>query len=309
MNDDAELLKKVQWCFKKNLNKTIFSQLMLFLAQVLIVTVVVVFNNALSQIAGMFMVLPLAFAGAACVLLFQYGFLIILYKNYAGQYAVLGDLLSGLRDFKRMYPAAGLFILLEIAPIIIAVGVSLALHVMYPNLNLLNFNMLSLFALLFAALLVLMILPFAFVWFEMYTRPSIKTLTAFKASAQLLKGNKIRMLVFVIKAAGVFLLVVALIYGIDVASNITLLVRGATGVDTQSSIFFRALAFLSGGIAGRVLDFVYYVCSFAAVGKAGYALAALYCSLTINARDPALQSDAQSVPPVILLSGPDENTP
>jgi len=126
MASDDELLKNIDSCFKIHLWKTVFSQAALFVAQMLIVSVVLVFVMALPQAGSIALSLPLMLAAGACVLLFQYGFLVIIYKIYTGKPAVIGDLLCGVRDFKRMFVAACLFIMLELSSSLVTFAVFFA---------------------------------------------------------------------------------------------------------------------------------------------------------------------------------------
>ena len=295
-NNDAELLDAINICFKKNVLKTFAAQAALFACHFAVFSTAIFAFLLTGQTTTAMLVLgiPLALAAGAFMHLFHSGFAVILYKLYTRQGAVLGDLLSGVRDIKRQYAAGILFVLIELA-CLLAVAVVFAvsgapLESFDDSLKAILF-----FVLVYCALLALCMAPFSFVWFELYNNRSIKPLEAFASSARLLKKNKPRLLILVMKSCGIFLLIAAVIYIFQASSILSLLLAEtgqAQNAANSPAFFLRAVNFFTQGASGKLFLAVYHAACFVALNKAVYALAAFYAKQKSAARgaDNSLES-------------------
>jgi hypothetical protein len=135
-------------------------------------------------------------------------------------------------------------------------------------------------AAIFGALLLLCILPFAFVWFLLYDNPGMRARAAFFASARLLKGNKLRLVFLVARSCGVFLALALAIYGFNAAAMLSSLVTGGAESVPGTGFFTRAVLFVTEGNSGAVFSAVSYAAGFVTISKAGFALAALYTRIS-----------------------------
>jgi hypothetical protein len=309
MESDDKLLQRISACFRANLGKTVFSQAALLILQTVIITVTVVIIFMLPQTAAIIAGLPVLFASCASLLLFQYGFFVILYKLYTGKPAIFGDLFGALSDLKRISAAACFFILIETGCVIVIAGLFFAATAALPNLTADSFRLLSLFAAGYALLLITAVFPFAFVWFELFLHRSMTAFSAFASSARLLKGNKLHLLIFVCKSAGAFLLIAVVIYGFNIASMLEFLTSETGDGGESSGIFMRIVAFFSRGSSGRIFSMLYYIAAFTAIIKAGYAVAAFYLRLT--GYSERIEETQSRLPPVIYLpvyTGDDSGT-
>jgi hypothetical protein len=289
--ETAELLEKINLCFKTNLWKTMFSQVMLFLSQMAGVTAAVGIILALPQSAAMVLGIPLILCTGAYLLLFQYGFSVILYKLYTGKPAILGDLWSGLRDIRRLFGAAMLFILIGMVMGLLCTGAYLGLNAAFPSFDFSAPRFLTLFGVFYFAVLLLAEFPFLFVWFELYLNPRLTPLGAFKSSARLLRGKKTALAFLVLRSAGVFLASAAVIYVVNFFALF--------GSEAEGGLPGLA-GLLTGGAVGTALDVVYYGASFVVITKAGYALAAYYALLASG------PEGAPALPQVFELPPPEE---
>jgi hypothetical protein len=303
MNGDKELVRAINACFKKNLVKTVVTQCALLVSHIAAVSVVMLLMLILPGSVMMILGIPLMFAVCALVLIFQYGFAVILYKLWTFKRAVIGDLWSGMRDVRRLGGAAALFVLIELACMLAAAALFFALG-FSPDFSAavssadpaaqsaalpLESPLASMFILaaFFGALLLLCILPFACVWFLMYDNPRMKAREAFLSSARLLKGNKLRLIFFLVRSCGVFLALALVIYGFNAAAMLSALVTSGAESVPQTEFFTRAVTFVTAGNSGAVFSAIYYAAEFIAISKGGFALAALYASVIAGTRVPA----------------------
>jgi hypothetical protein len=250
--------------------------------------------------------IPLILAAGAVLLLFQYGFMVILFKLYSGRRAILGDLLCGIRNIKRMFGSACLFILIGAAAALVSSGVFLAAASVFPAIKVDNLQFVSIFVVLYLVLLILAVLPFAFAWFEMYLKPEMTTIAAFKSSARLLKGKKAALAALILRSAGLFLLSAGVIYALNISALVGAFLYGTAGetgaAPETAPGFLRAVYFLTNGTAGTFLNLAYYAATFVAVIKAGYALTAFYTGL---ASPPEYRPGPSALPQVIELPPPE----
>jgi hypothetical protein len=292
MSGDKELARAVSACFRKNLLKTVVTQCALLVSHIAAVSVFMTFMLVLPDSVMMILGFPLMFAACVLVMVFQYGFAVILYKLWTFKPAVIGDLWSGMRDFRRLGGAAALFVLIELGCMLAVTVVFLALG-LAPDFSAaapagdsaalgLEPQLKSMFflAAIFGALLLLCILPFAFVWFLLHDNPGMRARAAFFASARLLKGKKLRLVFLVARSCGVFLALALVIYGFNAAAMLFSLMAGGAESVSEAGFFTRAVMFVTEGASGSFFSAVYYAAGFITISKAGFALAALYTRIS-----------------------------
>jgi hypothetical protein len=139
------------------------------------------------------------------------------------------------------------------------------------------------------SLAVAALLPFAFVWFELFSNSAEKAPQVFKKSARILTGQKRRLLTLCCRSGGIFLVAALALY----AFNFAML---SSPIPDLPDLGIHAEApkiVLPAGISA-VFDIVYYIVAAVALLKVVFALAAFYSELTVP--DTTLQLPGLELP-------------
>ncbi|AEE16319.1 DUF975 family protein [Treponema brennaborense] len=309
MECNKVLLDSVNAAVRRNLGKAVIALALLLLCSSLIAPAVLL--SAAGGDSGMFFSVVLAAAAVVFLLVMQYGFTILLAKLYRGDRAVLGDLFCGFRDFKRVCLLSVLFgvAAIVLCGVIVPAGMALffasgremttaAVMSLVPVLT---------FVCLIAYWLAVM-LPFAFAYFVLYDNPSFTVRQVFKAAARLMRGYRLKFLLFVLRVGGWWLAAAVVSY--------------AVGFVLSGSVSAALLAESRGVASGvfslaRILDAVYFVCAYMALirvtmGGAAYYGARIADSPSASGPIPLPDTSALSDAPALPLAGdsalpPDEN--
>jgi hypothetical protein len=283
MKDNRVLVEQINRCFKANAGKAVFS-----IAALLVSQMVIVFSLVLMlQVFPAILLLPLAVFAATALFIVQYGFVTLLYKLYTGKRAVIGDLFFGFRDIRRIGKAALLFFSLDCAVFVLCVILTAVIASAVPGMAL-SRMILTAFVIYGSSLLVVL-LPFAFVWFELFSNSKEKAPQVFKKSARILTGQKWRLFALCFRSGGIFLVGALALY----AFNFTML---SSPIPDLPDLGIHAEApkiVLPAGMSA-VFNIVYYIMAAIALIKVVFALAAFYIELT--APDTTLQLPGLELP-------------
>lgn len=215
MESEIELVHKVRLCMSRNLSKLAIAMLLLGILTLLIMSFSIapmagVIMTGTMSVASIISLLVSVIAVSAINYVLQYGFFVLGLCLYRKEYAVLGHLFAGFRDFKRAF-ITGLFYTLIYTTVlfIISFALSFGVAVSFVSEVMQEFNTL-LIILGGVSILVLGILylRYGFVWFILYDQPKLGVKDALRESALLTQGKRLTFIVFCIKSAGVFLAIV-----------------------------------------------------------------------------------------------------
>jgi hypothetical protein len=283
MKDNRILVEQINRCFKANAGKAVFSTGALLVSQMGIMFLLVL----LLQLFPALLMLPLAVFAAIALFIVQYGFVILLYKLYTGKGAIIGDLFFGFRDIRRIGKAALLFFSLDCAAFVLCAILIVVIATVFSSMGL-SRMILTAFV-IYGLLMIAVLLPFAFVWLELFSKPDEKAPQVFKKSARILTGQKRRLFALCCRSGGIFLVAALALY----AFNFTML---SSPIPDLPALGIRAEApkiVLPAGISA-VFDIIYYIMAAIALIKVVFALAAFYIELT--APDTTLQLPGLKLP-------------
>jgi hypothetical protein len=136
---------------------------------------------------------------------------------------------------------------------------------------------------IYGSSLLAVLLPFAFVWFELFSNAGEKAPQVFKKSARMLTGQKKRLFALCFRSGGVFLVAALALY----MFNFTLL---SSPIPDLPDLGIHAEApkiVLPAGISAA-FDIIYYIVVAIALIKVVFALAAFYVELTVPDTTPQL---------------------
>jgi hypothetical protein len=119
------------------------------------------------------------------------------------------------------------------------------------------------------------LLPFAFVWLELFSNPKEKAPEVFKKSARILSGQKRRLFALCFRSGGIFLVSAFVLY----AFNFIMLSSPIPDIPALGIQAEAPKIVLPAGISA-VFDIVYYIMAAVALIKVVFALAAFYTELT-----------------------------
>jgi hypothetical protein len=283
MKDNRVLVEQINRCFKANAGKAVFSTGALLVSQMLIMFSLVV----LLQLFPAILMLPLAMFAAISLFLVQYGFVTLLYKLYTGKKAIIGDLFFGFRDIRRIGKAALLFFFLDCAVFVLCVILIAVIASVFPGMEL--SRMIFTVFVIYGLLIVAVLLPFAFVWLELFANPNEKAPQVFKKSARKLAGQKRRLFALCFQSGGIFLVGALALC----AFNFILLSSPIPDIPAFGIHAEAPKIVLPAGISAA-FDIIYYIMAAVALIKVVFALAALYIELTVP--DTTLQLPGLELP-------------
>ncbi|MDR3284767.1 MAG: hypothetical protein LBS97_06285 [Treponema sp.] len=278
MKDTAALAARINHCFKANAYRAVFATGVLLISQILIIFCVF----ALVQTMPSLFALPLLILAGIFLLLVQYGFSVIMYKLYTRRRAIIGDLFSGFRDIRRVGGAAVIFFAIDCGVCLLCVIFALAFRGAFPGM-VTGLSRLVLTAMLFYGVCILLaLLPFAFVWLELFSNPQMRSREAFKKSARLMRGHKLHLLELCLRAGGISLLIALGLYVLNfVLFTPVMPDLSVLGITAEAgALVVPETKTALPGMVSALIDMVYYIASVIALIKALLSNSALYTELT-----------------------------
>lgn len=275
MEDVKTLLGKVNLSLKKNLGKTIIALLLVFLISACLAPVAMILvasGGAMVSLSAI--VMPLF---AMILFMLQISFAQMCAKMYREEPCVLGNILDCFRDWRR---CGGLGLIYGLASVIICfvvvlsgMGVLLILSGGDPNYfqseNTLA-TLLSVFPVMImicmVAFFLLVLLPTSFTHLVLMDNKELPLITAIRENFRLLKGKKIQLMSFLLRAGGFWLLgaVVFMVAGFVIVSVMYQQLETATGLLT-------ALRLVS-----QICDMLYFICVYTTLIRLVTAVAVFY---------------------------------
>ena len=228
--------------------------------------------------------LILLFLSVSCIFVLSYGFIILILRLKRAEFSSIGYIFIGFRDYRRILPASLLLslgtilsmVICEIGVLIFRVQFQAAInaHGMIP--------VMSLIAIVFMFLSVIVLLRFVFVWPVMWDNPSMRALTAFRISMEIIRHRIIRFVEFELCAGGKSLVIAVSLFVISAI------------MPSETKGFLNFLMF--------ILGFVYFISLYSAAIRMLMALPVFYDSCIAP---PAERKDSESVLPPQLRELPD----
>lgn len=267
MKNYRQMAQTLNSCLRVNMWKALFSFLMMSVLESLFMTsfsffAMLIISSRENSIAVFVISLIFLFVGFVFVMILQYGYQVLLLRMLRNEYVTLGFLFNGFRERKRIAKASALYSLGFILAFIFCQIVVLVLKIRNPDF----FTGLSLpelagriFAIYMIFVLVLLV-PFSFVWVCLADNPNEKVLRCFKKSFVLMKGRCFRFCGFVIYAGGFWLAAAAVIYALSL-----FLPKNLSG----------AASFLA-----SIFEFAYFIAAYTAFVRMCMAVPLFYLNVT-----------------------------
>src|SRR5574344_988920 len=212
-------------CARKNMSKAVFAILLYTILQSVIFSISMVPLLASSvgggvATAGQTFQLPstpmlaftliLCFVATVICIMLNYGLFVIMARMVEKKYVTIGYLFSGFKN-KKVRKAAILFaVLFSIATIICAVVMALCEFKTQTPTDMDQTTLMSAISvvfIVFMGIMVLLLLPFTFVWMILYTDKNITSFKSFVISARLMFGHVFHFIGFLLAAGGMNLVI------------------------------------------------------------------------------------------------------
>ncbi len=274
MNDS---IKKVQMCMAQNIPKFVISLLLMGMITTLMMafTILPIASAIMStstSISSMIMLIVITVAVSSIQYVLQYGFFVLVFLLYTGNYAVLGHLFSGFRDFKRAF-IIGLIFTSVYMIILLGISFAFALLLSAEIITLTFDTLLVILGLISFVVLAVLYVFCAFSWFLLYENHRMTVKEALLQSISITSGARITFVKFCVRCASYFL-PVAIICIVVIQAPLFI-----PAIDSTSHLYVSLVS---------VLNFLYIICMYVTLMRISIAFAAWYVSYTESA--PAMQA-------------------
>lgn len=273
MEDTQILLGKVNLSIRKNLGKAIISLLLVFLCSTVLAPLAMVLLEQGLVPLGMLLLLVIPLI----LFMLQISFAQMCAKMYRDEPCVLGNLLDSFRDGRRCLGLALCYAVgaVVICSVVVLAGTVLALEISGGDVA--SFDSEAALATMFGffpalamlcmvVFFLLVLLPTSFTHLVLMDNRDLPLLSAIQENFRLLKGRKGRLVAFLLKTGGLWLIgtVVALVASFALVSVMF----------QQSESAGQSLSTLH--LVSQVCDMVYFICVYTTLIRLVTAVAAFY---------------------------------
>lgn len=288
MEDSRILLGKVNLSVRRNLGKAIVSLLLVFLSSIILAPL------SLTLLAGGLLPLALVAMLLSPLILFmlQISFAQMCARMYRGDPCVLGNLLDSFRDWRR---CSVLALVYAVGAVVVCAGVVYGGQLLalggtgFDSANFDDEAVLSMLFSFFPALamlcmvvfFLLVLLPTSFAHLVLMDNGGLPFLAAVQENFRLLRGRKVQLLKFLLRAGGIWL-VGAVVF---LVGNFTIV----SAMFQQPESALDSLRVLS--LASQACEMVYFVCVYTSLIRLVTAVAVFYQAVKDEegGREPSLQ--------------------
>ena len=217
------MLAVLDQCSKKNLMKAVFSIFAYSIIEsVIFILTMIPFVGSMTSsgtsitaavsVSTKIYVLTLVLFIIACVviMMLNYGLTVVMSRMVEKNYVTIGHLFSGFKSDKRILKAGIIFTFLFALGTVITVALLLAFNIKIDATSLTDENLYSTVVVvfcIFSLTMLVLLLPFVFVWVILYTDKKIKPFAAFKKSFKLLFSHVFHFIGFVLISGGINLII------------------------------------------------------------------------------------------------------
>lgn len=298
MEDTKVLMGKINISLKKNLGKIIIALLLVFLISGLLAPIAMVmlaFGGALAFFFAAFVMLLIA----VILFMLQISFAQMCGKMYREEPCVLGNLLDSFRDWRRCSGLALGYAVCAIIICIVVVQGGVLFSYLASGADQANFysedvlgSMLSRMPVLamvcMGIFFLLVLLPTAFTHLVLMDNQEMPLLTAIQENFRLLKGKKLQLGGFLLRAGGLWLVGALIFLGLSFAIVSVMYAQPETAETTLKLL----------GFASQICDMVYFICIYSTLIRLVTGVAAFY---------QAAKDEADGKEPPLEISSSQDN--
>ncbi len=263
----SDSVKRVEMCMAQNLPKLIISMLIMGILTTLMMAfaMIPIASAIMSSTINILSVISLIVTSlvvSALHFVLQYGFFVLVFLLYSGNYAVIGHLFSGFYDFKRSFKIGIIFSAVYMSVLLGASGV-FSFLLQHEKIFLTFDMLLAILGIISLILLAILYMHFAFAWFLLYENPRLTVKQGLMQSLSIVKGKKIEFLKFCFSCSSYYIV-------IFIACLIVLQIPLFIDTIDVSSTSYVAFS--------NILNFVYIICMYVTIMKISLAFASWYVS-------------------------------